>query len=78
MLGRPTRKHVNKMRGAIAAVYTEAKTSHDIFPLVSKFGLSAAILKKDKYISLHITVATGIAATSNLATTWSFTQPSLG
>ena len=53
MLGRRTRKHVNKMRGAIAAVYTEAKTSHDSFPLRSKFGFSAAIQKKDKYIALH-------------------------
>ena len=72
MLGRPTREHVNKMCGAIAAVYAEAKTSHKSFPLGSKFGLSAAILKKDKYIALHNTMATGIAATANLMTTWSF------
>ena len=38
MLGRPTREHVNKMCGAIASVYAEAKTSHDSFPLGSKFG----------------------------------------
>ena len=76
MLGRPTRKHVNKMRGAIAAVYAEAKTSHVSFPLGPKFGFSADILKKDKYISLHNTVATVIAATANLATTGSFVQPS--
>ena len=63
MLGRPTREHVNKMCGAIAAVYTEAKTSQEIFPLGSKFGLSVTILKKDKYIALHNTVATGLAAT---------------
>ena len=75
MLGRPTRKHVNKMCGAIPAVYAEANTSHDTFPLGSKFGFSAAILKKDKYIALHNTVSTGIAATSNLATTWLFTHP---
>ena len=66
MLGRPTRERVNKMCGAIAAVYAEAKTSHDSFPLGSKFGLSAAILKKDKYIALHNTVSTGIATTANL------------
>ena len=76
MLGIPTRKHVNKMRGAIAAVYAEEKTSHDSFPLRSKFGFSAAILKKDKYIDLHNTVATCIAATTNLATTWTFIHPS--
>ena len=64
------------MCGAIAAVYAEAKTSHDSFPLGSKFGFSAAILKNYKYISLHNTVATGLAATSNLATTWSFIHPS--
>ena len=75
MLGRPTREHVNKMCGAIEAVYTEANTSHESSPLGSKFGLSAAILKKYKYISLHNTVATGLAATDNLATTWSFVQP---
>ena len=70
MLGRPTREHVNKMCGAIAAVYVEAKTSHDSFPLGSKFGLSAAILKKYNYISLQNTVTTGLSATENLATTW--------
>ena len=75
MLGRPTREQVNKMRGAIAAVYAEAKTSHKSFPLGSKFGFSAAILKKDKYIALHKTVATGIAATNNLETTWLFVHP---
>ena len=76
MLGKPTRKHVNKMCGAIAAVYAEAKTSHDSFPIGSKFGLSAAILKKDNYIVLHNTMATGLDATTNLATTWSFIHPS--
>ena len=66
MLGRPTRDQVNKIRGAIAALYAEAKTSHKSFPLGSKFGFSATILKKDKYIALHNTVATGLAATANL------------
>ena len=75
MLGRPTRDKGNKMCGAIAAVYAEAKTSHNNFPLGSKFGFSAAILNKDKYIALHNTLETGIAATSNLATTWLFIQP---
>ena len=56
MLRRPTREQVNKIRGAIAAVYDEAKTSHESFPLGSKFGFSAAILKKDDYINLHNTV----------------------
>ena len=69
MLGKPTQEHVNKMRGAIAAVYAEAKTSHESFPLGSKFGFSAATLKKGKYIALHNTVATSLAATANLATT---------
>ena len=61
---------------AITAVYAEAKTSHESFPLGSKFGFSAAILKKDKYIALHNTVATGLAATVNLASTWLFVHPS--
>ena len=76
MLGRPTREHGNKMRGAIAAVCVKAKTSHDSFPLGSNFGFSAAILKKDKYIALNNTVATGIAATTNVETTWLFIHPS--
>ena len=76
MLGRPTHEHVNNMLGAIAAVYAEAKTSHESSPLGSKFGFSAAILKKDNYIAFHNTAATGIAATKNLATTWSFVHPS--
>ena len=75
MLGRPIREHLSNMRGAIPAVYAEANTSHETFPLGYKFGFSAALLKKDKYISLHNTVSTGIAATSNLATTWLFTHP---
>ena len=75
MLGRPTREHNNKMCGAIAAVYAEVKTSHNSFPIGSKFGFSAAILKKDKYIALHNTVETGHAATANLATIWSFIHP---
>ena len=72
MLGRPSGEHANKMCGAIVSLYAEAKTSHDSFPLGSKFGFSAAILKKDKYINLHNTVSTGLAATAKLATTWSF------
>ena len=76
MLGITTREHVNKIHGAIAAVYAKGKTSHESSPLGSKFGLSAAILKKDKYIDLHHTVATGIAATANLVTTWSLVHPS--
>ena len=76
MLGRPMREKVNKMRGAIAAVYAEAKTSHESFPLGSKFGFSTAILKKDKYIALHNTLATVLSTTNNLETTWSFVHPS--
>ena len=44
------------MRGAIAAVYVEAKTSHDSFLLGYKFGFSAAILRKDKYTAQHNTL----------------------
>ena len=76
MLVRPTRENVNKMRGAIAAVYAEAKTSHESSPLGSKLVFSAAILKKEKDISLHNTLTTGLAAIANLVTTWSFIHPS--
>ena len=64
------------MCGAIAAFYAEAKTSHKSFPLGSKFGFFVAILNKAKYISFHKTVATGLYATDNLDTTWSFVHPS--
>ena len=74
ILGRPTHEHINKMCDTIAAVYAEAKTSHGSSPLGSKFGFSAAILKKDNYIDLHNIVTTGIAATANLTTKWSFTH----
>ena len=69
-------KQVNNMRGDISAVYAKAKTSHKSFPLGSKFGLSSAILKKDKYIVLHNTVATGIYAINNLETKWLLVHPS--
>ena len=75
MLVRPKRGQVKNMCGAISAVYAEAKTSHESFPRGSKFGFSAAILKKDKYIALHNTVSTGLAATNNLANIWSFVHP---
>ena len=76
ILGRPTREQVNKMCGDIVAVYSEAKTSHESFPLGSKFGFSAAILKKDNYIALKNMVATVLSPTDNLDTTWSFVHPS--
>ena len=76
MLVIPTHEHINNMRAAIAAVYAQAKTSHYSSPLRSKFRFSADILKKDKYISLHNTVSTGIDNTTNLGTTCSFTHPS--
>ena len=76
MLGRPTREQVSKMRGAIVAVYAEAKTSHESFPFGSKLVFSASILKKDKYIYFHTMVATGLATTNNLETTWLFVHSS--
>ena len=76
ILGRTICEHVNKMLGVIASVYAKAKTSHDSFSLGSKFGFSAVILKKEKYIYLHNTVATGLATITNLATTWLFIHPS--
>ena len=33
-------------------------------------------MKKDKYIALHNTVSTGLAANDDLETTWSFVHPS--
>ena len=76
MLGRTTHEHINKMHSAIAAVYAEANTPHESFPLGSKFEFSVGILNKDKYIALRNTVVTGLVATANLADTCSFIHSS--
>ncbi len=53
VLGRPTIKSVKKTRKEIAADYAKAKTTHDSFPLGSRFGFAAAILPTTTYIAAH-------------------------
>ena len=58
--GRPTFKGVAKTRRELEAHYARAKTSHTSFPMGTKFGFAAAVLKSNKYINLHN------AATANI------------
>ena len=74
VMGRPTRKAVNKTRGAIAAAYAEAKTSHPSFPLGSKFGFAAAVMLPDKYRARHNTIAAA-ADSDALPDDWEFVHP---
>ena len=74
VMGRPTRKAVNKTRGAIAAAYAEAKTSHPSFPLGSKFGFAAAVMLPDKYRARHNTIAAA-AGSDALPDDWEFVHP---
>jgi len=53
VLGRPTIKSVKKTRKEIAAEYAKAKTTHQDFPLGTRFGFAAAILSSTAYIAAH-------------------------
>ena len=53
MPGRPTMRAVNKTRNQITAEYAKAKTSHQSFPLGSRFGFAAAIMKTSRFIRIH-------------------------
>ena len=53
VLGRPTIKSVKKTRKEIAAEYAKAKTTHEHFPLGTRFGFAAAILSTSAYIAAH-------------------------
>ena len=53
VLGCPTLRNVSLTRREIAAKYAQAKTGHDAFPLGSRFGLAAAVMKPAKYRRLH-------------------------
>ena len=53
MPGRPTMRAVNKTRNQITAEYAKAKTSHEAFPMGSRFGIAAAIMKTARYIRVH-------------------------
>ena len=53
VLGRPTIKSVKQTRKEIAAEFAKAKTTHESFPLGSRFGYAAAILPSTTYIAAH-------------------------
>ena len=53
VLGRPTIKSVKQTRKEIAAEFAKAKTTHEAFPLGSRFGYAAAILPSATYIAAH-------------------------
>ena len=74
IMGRPTMKIVNQTRNEIASEYAKAKTSHPSFPQGTRFGFASAILKKEKFRSLHNAVA-GVAEDDELDVTWEFTYP---
>ena len=53
VLGRPTIKSVKLTRKEIGAEYAKAKTTHNDFPLGTRFGFAAAVLSTDLYIAAH-------------------------
>ena len=53
VLGRPTIKSVKLTRKEIGAEYAKAKTTHEDFPLGTRFGFAAAVLSTDAYIAAH-------------------------
>ena len=72
VLGRPTFKNVALTRKEIAAVYARTKTGHDAFPLGSRFGFAAAVMKTAKYRRLH---NAHCAAGDDLDDDWEFEHP---
>ena len=51
--GRPTLKTVQATRNEILTAYAKAKTSHPNFPMGTRFGYAAAVMKPSKFICLH-------------------------
>ena len=72
MPGRPTMRGVNKTRNQITAEYAKAKTSHPSFPLGTRFGFAAAMMKTSRYIRVHDIQC---VAGDELDPTWTFEYP---
>ena len=53
VLGRPTIKSAKLIHKEIGAEYAKAKTTHNSFPLGTRFGFATAILTADTYITAH-------------------------
>lgn len=67
-----TMRNVNAARNEIAAEYDKANTTHDSFPLGTRLGFAAAVLKAPKYQKLHNDVCN---ADDELDTAWTFAHP---
>ena len=73
--GRPTHKGVATTRHELSQIYARAKTSHKAFPLGSKFGLAAAVIKTRKYIDIHNAATANIPEAEELDEAWEFENP---
>ena len=72
MPGRPTMRGVNQTRNEITAEYAKAKTTHASFPMGTRFGFAAAIMKTPRYIRIYdLQVNTG----DKLDPVWVFDRP---
>ena len=70
--GRPTLRRVNITRDEISGQYAMFKTTHPDFPLGSRFGFAAAVMKQTTFIRLHNDVA---AVANALPENWEFQHP---
>ena len=73
--GRPTFKSVAKTRKEVAQEFAKAKTSHSAFPMGTKFGMAAAVLKTRSFIEMHNTAAVNIPGAEELDEAWEFEHP---
>ena len=71
-LGRPTTAAAKKTRGEIGAEYAAAKTTHEDFPLGSRFGFAAAVLKPYQFIDAFNSVC---ELADELDEYWEFDNP---
>ena len=58
-------------RKEIGAEYAKAKTTHEDFPLGTRFGFAAAVLSTDLYIAVHDKANTD----EDLDPAWEFEHP---
>ena len=73
--GRLAHKGVAFTRRELSKFYARAKTSHKAFPMGSKFGFAAAVLKTKKYIEIHNAATANIPEAEELDEAWEFENP---
>ena len=73
--GRPAYESVAKTRKEVAQGYAKAKTSHSAFPMGTKLGMAAAVLKTRVYIDMHNTAVATIPEAEELDEAWEFEHP---